>query len=101
MFIVGEEMDCDEQLKLWLEGKPVHNYERDECCPDFSCCNPHLLASEEERKEFILAVNSGNLSAQIAMLGEFLGRLCSYISEGKSDVLVLGLEEFEDRYLDN
>ena len=32
------------QMEKWLAGHPEHNTERDECCPDFSCCQPHLLA---------------------------------------------------------
>ncbi len=46
-------MTSDEQLAQWLKGNPVHNDIRDECCPDFSCCDPELLASEEERKTFV------------------------------------------------
>lgn len=44
-------MTPNEQLELWVRGKSVHNDERDECCPDFSCCSPELLAPEHERIE--------------------------------------------------
>lgn len=40
------------QMRLWLEGKPVHNHFANECCPDFSCCSPELLWPEERRKAF-------------------------------------------------
>jgi hypothetical protein len=40
------------QLSEWIAGRPHHNKVRDECTPDFSCCNPALLASEAERIEF-------------------------------------------------
>lgn len=40
------------QLKSWLEGKPVHNTFANECCPDFSCCHPENLWTEERRKVF-------------------------------------------------
>ena len=58
----------DSQLQAWLRGEPYHNRERDECCPDFSCCQPHLLASIEVRRAFVLA----DESARFAMLGNFL-----------------------------
>ncbi len=45
-------MTSNEQMDLWVEGKSVHNPDRDECCPDFSCCRPDLLAPVEERKLF-------------------------------------------------
>ena len=46
-------MTCDQQMQLWRWGIPVHNLERDECCPDFSCCRPELLAAPETRLAFI------------------------------------------------
>ena len=44
---------CEEQLAFWLLGKPLHNRIRDECCPDFSCCQPELLWPEDRRREFV------------------------------------------------
>ena len=46
-------MTSDEQLARWLRGEYVHNDTRDECCPDFSCCKPELLAPQEEREAFV------------------------------------------------
>ena len=42
----------DHQTREWLAGNPIHNTERDECCPDFSCCEPRLLWPLEQRQEF-------------------------------------------------
>lgn len=39
-------MPTEEQVKLWVEGKSVH---QEECVPDFSCCKPELLQPEEIR----------------------------------------------------
>lgn len=64
-------MKPEEQLDLWVSGKPVHNAERDECCPDFSCCRPHLLASEEER----IAFKNATEGQRVGILAKFLGRL--------------------------
>jgi hypothetical protein len=60
-------------LEQWVAGNPVHDNERNECCPDFSCCKPHLLASEEERKEFI----SSTPARRASMLMIFLDRMLS------------------------
>lgn len=62
-------MRVEEQLKLWREGDPQHNKDRDECCPDFSCCRPELLAPEEER---IMFCDRPELRGK--MLGIFLCR---------------------------
>ena len=64
-------MTPEEQLELWVQGKPVHNKTRDECCPDFSCCDPDLLAPTEVRKAFKAASEKERLK----FLGQFLGAL--------------------------
>ena len=43
---------------------------RDECCPDFSCCEPKLLASYETRRKFA----DSSEDQRLAMLGMFLGK---------------------------
>lgn len=45
-------MTPDEQLDAWVEGRNLHNVERDECCPDFSCCQDQFQATPEERRLF-------------------------------------------------
>lgn len=79
-------MTCDEQLKLWLSGKPVHNKDRDECCPDLSCCQPELLACLEEREHFVAA----DSNERDRMLMMFLGRAMAAMSDAK--VYVCGPE---------
>lgn len=57
-------MTPNQQLQLWVDGKPVHNNNRyingikmngGECCPDFSCCYPELLAPTDVRQQFAKA----------------------------------------------
>jgi hypothetical protein len=60
----------EEQVKLWVEGDPRHNSVRDECCPDFSCCDPSSLAPLEERQRFAAA----NDEDRHKMLMMFLGK---------------------------
>lgn len=45
-------MTPEEQLDLWCAGRSVHNDERQECCPDFSCCNPKMDTPIPERLLF-------------------------------------------------
>jgi hypothetical protein len=49
----GAVMNADEQLQGWLRGEPKCPNDRGECCPDFSCCVPELLAPEIERRAFV------------------------------------------------
>lgn len=65
------EMRPEEQVDEWVKGNSIHNNNRwysvvddsgkiterlkmkdGECCPDFSCCSPHLLWDEQTRKLF-------------------------------------------------
>ena len=70
-------MTPEEQLDLWIEGKSVHNKERDECCPDFSCCEPSLLAPKEAR----IAFKKANEETRMGMLGVFLSGAVSKAAE--------------------
>lgn len=46
------EMTHEEQVELWVQGQSIFNSSRNECCPDFSCCQPHLLWPKEMREMF-------------------------------------------------
>lgn len=48
-------MTTDEQLQAWLAGEPKCPDEHGQCCPDFSCCVPKLLAPKHERRAFVNA----------------------------------------------
>lgn len=66
------------QLKGWLMGDPTHNPRPaggGECCPDFSCCTPRLLADVATRKAFCDAYAAGDMAAVNGFLGSFLGAL--------------------------
>jgi len=64
-------MTLDEQLKEWVKGNSLHMTDPEMCCPDFSCCESDLLASEEERNIYL----SGNDEIRINMLMMFLEAL--------------------------
>jgi hypothetical protein len=38
------------QTLQWAEGNPHHNYVDDECCPDFSCCQPDRFEHSEDMR---------------------------------------------------
>lgn len=73
------------QLRLWVDGVSIYNRIRDECCPDFSCCNPGLIAAPALRQAF---ADAGD-ELRHEMLGMFLGAMLNdhysssvYISTG-------------------
>ena len=68
----------EHQLSEWVAGRSHHNVAREECCPDFSCCQPELLASAEVREAF----RDGSEAMRMEMLGMFLGT--AFESAGKS-----------------
>ena len=38
------------QIENWVNGISRHNYIDDECCPDFSCCEPDLFEQDREKR---------------------------------------------------
>ncbi len=38
------------QTLSWAMGVPEHNYRDDECCPDFSCCQPDLFEKDGRKR---------------------------------------------------
>lgn len=48
-------MTADEQIEKWVNGESICPNDNGECCPDFSCCNPKLKRSKEEREAFAAA----------------------------------------------
>jgi len=75
------------QLKHWVNGVPLHNTIRDECCPDFSCCNGGKIMPVELRKRFEEAVNSGDKSVKMEILG--MG-LSSLLADTEINVFIVG-----------
>lgn len=39
-----------QQTLSWAIGRPYHNRIDDECCPDFSCCNPELFEKNDGKR---------------------------------------------------
>lgn len=72
-----------EQMNEWLEGRSKHVLVGDtyECCPDFSCCRPHLAQPIEVRRAFA----SADQRVRNKFLGAFLGAL---ISGARADLRV-------------
>lgn len=83
-------MTDDEQIALWVEGKPTHNDPggaSSECCPDFSCCHPELLQPIEVRRAYQRAPQR----TREVMLAPFLAALMKKM--GRVDVRIVGILE--------
>lgn len=67
----------EHQLEQWVAGNSIHNGKKSdpqsECCPDFSCCKPELLAPLEVRKAF----QAGDQATRSKFLMAFLGAMLS------------------------
>ncbi len=66
-------MTSEEQLNRWLDGYPIHNHDIDECCPDFSCCQPQLLADKRTREIFCTSGDKVRQQLLILFLGKMIG----------------------------
>ena len=80
-------MKVIEQLNLWVAGESVHNDEREECCPDFSCCNKEVNTPKEVKEIFRNAYLKDNQALIHRLLMEFLGNALS-----GENVYIAGLE---------
>lgn len=89
-------MTDEQQLILWMQGRLVGKKEKahvvryiagkkiEECCPDFSCCSPELLAPYRLRKEFFNYPESRH-----KMLMGFLGQLLANMPKQKKSKIYL------------
>jgi len=39
------------QTLAWINGRPYHDSVTNECCPDFSCCNPDLMTYDAAQRQ--------------------------------------------------
>lgn len=80
----------EEQLAEWVEGRNKHaqrvlmGKSIEECCPDFSCCKPHLAQPPEVRRAFV----AGDQKKRNWFLGLFLGAFISD-AQPKADVHII------------
>lgn len=71
----GYRKRLDKQTLDWVKGNPRHNSVDEECCPDFSCCDPELLASQKIRQQFYTAYLNDDDATSSRLLGRFLDKL--------------------------
>lgn len=64
-------MKPEEQLEKWVNGEAIHNTERDECCPDFSCCTGKMV-ERSVRERFAKAYRENDEPTVNSMLMMFL-----------------------------
>jgi hypothetical protein len=77
LWVEGESVHCRKKINIEVEGKVVRTEELIECCPDFSCCKPKLLATREVRESFL----KGNEELRSAMCLTFLGSMLDTLPE--------------------
>lgn len=77
--------NTEEQLRWWLEGDSRHNSTLDECCPDFSCCQPELQWGADERKTYVEAYNTGDEQVRDSMNQTALVRAIEHMHTKDSD----------------
>ncbi len=81
------------QTAEWVAGRPWHNTVRDECCPDFSCCQAELLWGPVLRAWF--AALPDDSEERSALLMSSLGALFSHTGIA-DDIYVVGGGECDD-----
>lgn len=81
-------MTTDEQIDEWVKGNPIHNTTRDECCPDFSCCDRKSMAPLHVRQRFAQAHREGDENTIFEMLNMFLS---AGVQSWDSDVYIAGI----------
>jgi hypothetical protein len=63
------------QLAHWVEGRSLHDHERNEHVPDYSCCRPELAVPKEVRELYLQAHIAGDHKTLNRMTYRFLGRM--------------------------
>lgn len=84
---MSEKDSIEYQLNQWLNGISLHNPIRDECCPDFSCCNGGNMLSLKMREEFFDAFRADDAEKQWGILSMCLSML---IADTDKDVYIAG-----------
>lgn len=82
-------MKISDQLIFWFNGHSFHDDERDQCCPDFSCCNSKIDTPISVRKQYLLAFLDGDKKTLNHWNGVFL-RVALNTIEGGQDVHIIG-----------
>lgn len=72
-----------EQLELWLKGESIHNKDKGECCPDFSCCNKKMKTDHKIRKLFYDAYHRKDYKIVDTLLIGFLSDALSTLNVKK------------------
>jgi hypothetical protein len=79
------------QVDLWVNGLSLHNGDRDECCPDFSCCHPDLLSDRDTRN----AYKAANWKDRKEMRWIFLSKLILKIYGKQVESCLAGDSSYE------
>lgn len=86
-------MTPKEQLDKWVEGESLCPNDRDECCPDFSCCSD-VEMPREIKEAFRNAYVLGDHETMEKFCMSFLGGVIPQVTDKK--IYVAGTSTPED-----
>lgn len=83
------------QLEKWAAGESIHNEVDNECCPDFSCCNPSIAASIEIREDFLNAGEDERSEMLFRFLARMIESMGSTVTSSMDVDKLIGVDESE------
>lgn len=92
-----------EQIEKWAAGESIHNPDRNECCPDFSCCFPELKWTNSTREQYLHHARKNDRGRLRMLLVSSLKTLASSIDREvkviNSDPLAVESKRFQSYIL--
>ncbi len=83
-------MTSDEQLARWVDGESACPNDAGECCPDFSCCQPELLADALLRRRFVAVDEAGRSALLMGFLTAAIAKMAELLAAKVPKVYVAG-----------
>lgn len=84
-----EKEALEKQLKDWVAGESNHDHINDQCCPDFSCAHPELLADEDTRVLYASAWVQDDEETLSDLNVQFLVRMMAFQMGADPDEVVI------------
>lgn len=83
------------QTLSWAQGRPYHNRIDDECCPDFSCCQPELLEKDDAKRWEAYSKEGQSLTVEHVMVLEINRPFIVFNDDGTLTMEPVSVEELE------
>lgn len=95
---MSDKESCAHQLKRWVAGESLHNTVRNECCPDFSCCQPDNLMPIKIRSVFAASVAIDDFAMMNSILSLALNCLTHDLNLPADSCTLKNIDTFEKGY---